>query len=113
VSAFVSSAVFVLALAIRLGSGRLVPSVAAIIGLIGAAVGGVALVRSRRVSTRPAGGSVAISFGIVALVIGGLHASKSAGSIGTGNGLAGAYAAMGLGLASMTLGMLTHARIKR
>jgi hypothetical protein len=70
-----------------IGSGRLVPTVAALVGLIGVVLGGVALTRSaRRVGTGRLG-----------------HSANSAGGFGTGNGLAGAIVAMVVGLISIVL----------
>lgn len=91
-------------LAFNLGSGRLVPTIAAAVGLVGMAVGGAALNRSRHVGTRRTAALVASIFGLFSLVIGGMHAAYAAGGLGTGNGLAGAYVAVGLGLASAILG---------
>jgi Family of unknown function (DUF6223) len=45
---FIPSAMLIAAGEIGIGSGRLLPSVAAVVGLIGVVIGGLALVRSRR-----------------------------------------------------------------
>jgi hypothetical protein len=99
-----------------LGAGRLVPSVAALVGLVGVVLGGLALVRSaRRIGTRTVRrGAVAAGVaGLTSLVVGGLHAANAAGGIGTGSGLAGAIVAIGLGVVSMVLGGLALARFRR
>lgn len=103
-SASILNSVLLAQLAANLGSGRLVPTVAAVIGLVGVAVGGAALNRSRHVGTRRIGALVASALGLFSLAMGGLHAANAAGGLGTGNGLAGAYVAVGLGLASAFLG---------
>ena len=91
-----------------IGFGRLIPSVAALVGLMGVVLGGVALARSA--------GRIGIAAGVaglISVIVGGLHAANSAGGIGTGNGLAGAIVAMVVGLISMVLGGLALARARR
>ena len=83
-----------------IGSGRLIPSVAAVTGLIGVVLGARALARSRsRIDAvswprQAIAGGVA---GLISLSVGGLHAANAAGGVGTGNGLAGAVVAMMMG----------------
>ena len=99
-----------------IGSGRLVPTVAAVVGLIGVVLGGLALARSAgRIGTgNGRRGAIAAGVaGLISVVVGGLHSANSAGGIGTGNGLAGAIVAMVLGLISMVLGGLALARSRR
>jgi hypothetical protein len=101
-----------------IGSGRLVPGVAAVVGLIGVVLGGLALARSGgRIGTSNGNGRrVAIAAGVaglISVVVGGLHSANSAGGFGTGNGLAGAIVAMVVGLISMVLGGLALARSRR
>jgi hypothetical protein len=98
---------------IGIGSGRLLPTVAAVVGLIGVVIGGLALARSRRAGNGRAGAIVAAVLGLISLVIGGLHTANSAGGFGTGNGLAGAIVAIVLGLVDMVLGGLALARSRR
>jgi hypothetical protein len=43
---FISSAMLIAAGGTSIGSGRLVPTVAAVVGLVGAVIGGLALARS-------------------------------------------------------------------
>jgi len=98
-----------------IGSGRLVPTVAAVVGLIGVVLGGSALARSgNRVGTgNSRRGAIATVAGLISVVVGGLHSANSAGGFGTGNGLAGAIAAIVVGLISMVLGGLALARSRR
>ena len=99
-----------------IGSGRLVPTVAAVLGLIGVVLGGLALARTaaRRIGTgNGRRGAIAAGAGLISVVVGGLHSAYSAGGVGTGNGLAGAIVAMVLGLISMVLGGLVLARSRR
>ena len=98
---------------IRIGSGRLLPGVAAVVGLIGVVVGRLALARSRGTGNGLARAIVATVLGLISLVIGGLHATYSAGGFGTGNGLAGAIVAIVLGLVGLVLGGLAVARSRR
>ena len=108
---FIPSAILIAAGGI--GSGRLLPSVAAVGGLIGVVVGGLALARARRTRNGRAGAIVAAVLGLISLVIGGLHAANSAGGFGAGNGLAGAIVAIVLGLVGMVLGGRALARSRR
>lgn len=99
-----------------IGSGRLVPTVAAVVGLIGVILGGVILVRTVGHASGRSGRFGAIAAGMAGLfsaVIGGLHSANSAGGFGTGNGLAGAIVAMVMGLISMVLCglVLTRSRL--
>jgi hypothetical protein len=96
-----------------IGSGRLLPGIAAVAGLIGVAIGGLALARSRRAGNARTAAIVAAVLGLISLAVGGLHAAYSAGGFGTGNGLAGALVAIALGLIGMFLGGLTLARLRR
>ncbi|GAA4798704.1 hypothetical protein GCM10023200_39230 [Actinomycetospora chlora] len=92
----------------ELGVGRTVPSVAAVLGLLGVVVGALAL--ARRVAR--AGSIVALGLGVLAAVVGGLHAANAEGGLGTGNGLAGAVVAVALGLVAAALGVLALARTR-
>jgi hypothetical protein len=108
---FIPSAMLIAADGI--GSGRLMPTIAAVIGLIGVVLGGQVLVRSRRAGNGRAGAIVAAVLGLISFVVGGLHTANSAGGFGTGNGLAGAIVAIVLGLVGMVLGGLALARSRR
>jgi hypothetical protein len=92
---------------------RIAAAVAAVVGLIGAIIGGGALVRSAR-HVGPGNGRrgaiVALVMGTIGLVIGGLVVVTADGGLGTGNGLGGAVVAMVVGIIGMTLGWLALAR---
>jgi hypothetical protein len=103
---FIHSEALTLAASTGIGSGRLVPTAAAVVALIGTVLGGLAL-------ARPGGRRLAIAAGVAGLIglaVGGLHAANSAGGFGTGNGLAGAIVAVTVGLISMALCGLALAR---
>lgn len=113
---FIPSALLIADVGSSIGSGRLVPTVAAVVGLIGAVLGGLALARSTgRIGTgNPRRGAVAAGVtGLISMIVGGLHSANSAGGFGTGNGLAGAIVAMVLGLIAMVLGGVALVRLRR
>lgn len=110
---FIPSAMLIAQVDIGIGSGRLLPTVAAVVGLIGVVIGGLALARARRAGNARAGAIAAAVLGLISLFIGGLHTANSAGGFGTGNGLAGAILAIVLGLIGMVLGGLALARSRR
>jgi hypothetical protein len=95
-----------------LGTGRTVPSVAALLGLISVVIAGLALSRSARRIGRT-GAVMALALGLISAIVGGLHTANSAGGLGTGNGLAGAIVALALGLIGLVLGGLAVARSRR
>jgi hypothetical protein len=95
---------------------RVAASVAVLVGLIAAAIGGRALARSAgRVGN--GGGRrdalVALVMGPIGLVIGGLIVATADGGLGTGNGLGGGIVAMALGLSGIALGGMVLARSRR
>ncbi len=95
---------------------RIAATVAAVVGLIGAVIGGLALARSAgRIGTGNGrrGAIVALVLGPIGLVIGGLVVATADGGLGTGNGLAGGVVAMVVGLIGMALGGLALARARR
>jgi hypothetical protein len=98
---------------------RIAATVAAVVGLIGVVIGGLALARSAsRVGTgngrRGAiGAIVALVMGPIGLVIGGLVVATADGGLGTGNGLGGAVVAMVAGLIGVALGGLALVRSRR
>lgn len=96
-----------------IGSGRLLPTIAAVLALIGVVVGSLALLRSPRGGNGRSGAIVSLFLAAIGLAIGGLHASNSAGGFGTGNGLAGAIVAMVLGLVGVVFSGLALARVPR
>jgi hypothetical protein len=104
---------YVSAAGYEIGSGRLVPTAAAVVGLTSVVIGGLAVARSGRFGSWRAGAVLALVAGLVSAVVGGLHAVNSAGGLGTGNGLAGAVVAVALGLIGMAVGLLALARSRR
>lgn len=95
---------------------RIAASLAALVGLIGAVIGGLAVARSAgRIGTGTGrrGAVVALVLGPIGLVIGGLVVATADGGLGTGNGLAGGIVAMMVGLIGMILGGLALARSRR
>jgi hypothetical protein len=106
--------VYVYAAGYEIGSGRLVPSAAAVVGLVSVVIGGLAVARSGRTGNGPArAGALATVLGLIGASVGGLHAANSAGGLGTGNGLAGAVVAVVLGLIGMAVGGWVLARSRR
>ncbi|KOG37074.1 DUF6223 family protein [Streptomyces resistomycificus] len=99
--------------AYEMSAGRLGAGAAAVLGLIGAVVGWLAL-------TRPAGrfgtGSgrlgviVAMAAGAAGMALGGLVTATASGGLGTGNGLGGALVALVVGLVALVLGGLALTR---
>jgi hypothetical protein len=97
-------------------SKRIVASVAAVVALIGAVIGGLALARSagRSVAGNGRRGAiVALVMGPIGVVIGGLVVATAVGGLGTGNGIAGGIVAMIVGLIGIALGGLALARSRR
>jgi hypothetical protein len=97
----------------EIGTGRLVPTAAAVVGLASVVVGGLAAARSGRSGNARRGGVLALVAGLVSVVVGGVHAANAAGGLGTGNGLAGAVAAVALGAVGAGLGGLVLIRSRR
>jgi Family of unknown function (DUF6223) len=95
---------------------RIAASVAAVVGLIGAVIGALALARSAaRIGTGSGrrGAIAALVMGPIGLVIGGLVVATADGGVGTGNGVAGGIVSMIVGLIGMALGGLALARSRR
>jgi hypothetical protein len=94
---------------------RIAASTAAVVGLIGAVIGGLALARSvRRIGNNGRRGAiVALVLGPIGLVLGGLVVATADGGVGTGNGLAGGVVAIMVGLIGIALGGLALARSHR
>lgn len=99
--------IILLAADFTLGTGRTLPTVAAVVGLIGVVAGGFAFARPGTVAI---GRPLALVCGLISLCVGGLHAAYAAGSFGTGNGLAGAVVAIVLGVVAAALGAFTFTR---
>jgi hypothetical protein len=95
------------------GSGRFVPTAAAVVALGGVVIGALALARANRRSgpgNGRRGAVVALALGLVSAGVAGVHMANSAGGLGTGNGLAGAIIALTLSLSGMAVGGLALAR---
>jgi Family of unknown function (DUF6223) len=95
---------------------RIAASVAAVVGLIGAVIGGLALARpAGRIGAgnRRRAAIVALVMGPIGLVIGGLVVTAADGGLGTGNGLGGGIVAMVVGLIGTALGGMALARSRR
>ena len=95
---------------------RIAASSAALVALIGAVIGGLALARStRRIGSDNGrrGAIVALVLGPIGLIIGGLVVVTADGGLGTGNGLGGGVVAMMVGLIGMAFGGLALARSRR
>jgi hypothetical protein len=97
-------------------SRRLWATSAALMALLGVAIGGLALARPvtrfRTVSARHAA-ILALIVGLVAAVNGGLNVAVANGGPGTGNGVIGGAAAFVLGLIGAAIGVLALARSGR
>ncbi|WP_447006759.1 DUF6223 family protein [Saccharothrix isguenensis] len=97
-----------------IGTGRFVPTAAALVGLVGVVLGASALRSARRPAGNGRVGAIAAGVaGLVALVVGWLHYADSAGGFGTGNGRAGAIVAMVVGVLGVVLGGLALVRSRR
>jgi hypothetical protein len=95
---------------------RLWATAVAVLALVGAVVGGLALARpTSRFGTASGrlGAIVALVAGLIAAVNGGLNLAVANGGPGTGNGVVGGAAALVLGLIAMVLGGLGLARSRR
>ncbi|MEU0564432.1 DUF6223 family protein [Nonomuraea sp. NPDC005983] len=102
--------------AYTLTAGRLWSLVAALLGLVGVVIGGLALARSAgRIGTGNGrnGAVVALGAGLAGAVIGGLVVAAAEGGPGTGYGIVGGYVALVVGLIAMVLGGLALARSRR
>ena len=101
-----------------MSSGRLWSLVAALLGLAGAVIGGLALARSGRIGTGSGrrGAIVALAAGLAGAAIGGMVVAAAAaanGGPGTGYGIVGGFVALVVGLIGMVLGGLALARSRR
>ncbi|MFB7221364.1 DUF6223 family protein [Streptomyces sp. NPDC056227] len=96
--------------------GRLGAAMAALIGLTGLVIGGLALARSvGRISTGNARSRalVALVASLISLALGALVVATADGGLGTGNGLGGGIVALLVGLIGTVLGGLALARSRR
>jgi hypothetical protein len=90
------------------GSGRLGPTITALLGLVAAVLGARALARARRpVDQTPSNlrdhPPAALLLGVVAVLLGGLFLATADGGPGTGNGVVGSAAAIALGVIAIAL----------
>jgi hypothetical protein len=95
--------------AYELSAGRVGAMVAALLGLAGAVVGGLALARPRM----RRGAGAALAAGVVGMVLGGVVVASADGGLGTGNGLGGGVVALGVGAVAACLGGAGLARSRR
>jgi hypothetical protein len=91
---------------------RLWATAAAVLGLIGVVIGGLAL-RPGRIGNGRLGAILSLVMGLVALVNGGLNLAVAKGGPGSGSGILGGVVALVLGLIAMALGGLALARTRR
>ncbi|MCX4474576.1 DUF6223 family protein [Micromonospora sp. NBC_01655] len=99
-----------------MSAGRLGAAVAAVLGLTGVVIGGLALARpTSRFGTGNGrlGATMALAAGLIGMALGGVVVATSDSGIGTGNGRGGAYVALVVGLIAMVLGALALARSRR
>ena len=104
---------------VAMSDGRLGATVAAVIGLVGTVIGGLALARGAGrarsgtdvgVVGRLGRAGVALGLGATAVVLGAVFLVTADGGLGTGNGLGGAIVALALGVIASVLGGLARAR---
>jgi hypothetical protein len=101
--------------AYTLTAARLWATAAALVGLVGAIIGGLALARSvRRIGNGERKRAVvALVAGLIAMVGGAVNLAVADGGPGTGNGVVGGALALVLGLLGLVLGGLVVARSRR
>jgi len=100
-----------------MGSGRVGPTLAAMIGLIGTVIAGRALTRTNHRTdsdsevgaNREHSAATALALGAVSLVLGGMFLAAADGGPGTGNGVVGSCAALLLGPIAIVLGWRARA----
>ena len=92
-----------------LTSGRIGPTVVAVLALVGAVLGVLALTRKAGRS----GALWALVLGLVGAALGVVFAVSADGGLGTGNGLGGAIVATMLGVLAVVLGGIGLARSRR
>ncbi|GAB3839169.1 hypothetical protein GCM10029963_06090 [Micromonospora andamanensis] len=96
---------------LTMSAGRLGSTVAALLGLAGVIIGGLALAHPRGGETRR--GAIALAAGTAALALGALVVVTSDSGIGTGNGRGGGYVALVVGLIAVVVGGVAVARSRR
>ena len=91
--------------AYALTAGRFWSLVAALIGLAGVVVGGLALARpASRIGTRRRGAIAALAAGLAGVIIGGFVVAGADGGPGSGSGIVGGFLAVVIGLIGTALG---------
>ncbi|MEV0331306.1 DUF6223 family protein [Nocardia sp. NPDC050717] len=108
-AASVSTATPIAADVYDLSAGRLGASSAAVLGLAGVVIGGLALARAGSAGRA----TVALVAGLLALAVGVVVAVTADGGLGTGNGLGGAFVAILVGAIAAVLGALALRRARR
>jgi hypothetical protein len=98
--------------AYTLTGDRVVATAAAFVALAGALLGGLALARPTNRSAKWTA-VAALAAGGVGIVAGALVVGTADGGPGTGNGIVGGYAALGLGLTAALLGGIALTRSRR
>ncbi len=95
--------------------GRLWSLVAALLGLAGVVIGGMALRSAGRIGNGNGrnGATVALVVGLTGTAIGGLVVAAADGGPGTGYGMVGGVMAVVVGLIAVVLGGLALARARR
>jgi hypothetical protein len=103
-----------------MSAGRLGAVVAALIGVTGLVLGGLALARSTRRADAGAGAGstrsravAALVAGLTGMALGALVVATADGGLGTGNGLGGGIVALLVGLGAVVLGGLALTRSRR
>ena len=101
-----------------MGSGRLGPTITALLGLAATVLGARAFARARRPADRISSGApdhqpTAFLLGLSAVLLGGLFLAAADGGPGTGNGVVGSAAAIVLGSIAIGLDRLTATRRSR
>lgn len=91
-----------------MGSGRLGPTITALLGLAAAVLGARALARARRPAGRISTDTrdqrpTALLLGLLAVLLGGVFLAAADGGPGTGNGVVGSAAAIVLGSIAIAL----------
>ncbi|NKY34957.1 hypothetical protein HGA13_18040 [Nocardia speluncae] len=93
-------------------SGRLGPTLTALMGLLGLIAGVLALVRAIGSRGGKKQAIIALVLGTGSLALGALFAAQADGGPGTGNGIVGAWLAMLLGVLGLTLAVSALVRTR-
>jgi hypothetical protein len=96
--------------AVSVPGGRVGPTIAALVGVVGVVIGWRTLRRHGRFSSRP---TTVVGIGVATVVAGVTFLVLADGGPGTGNGVVGSSAAVTLGLIAMVLGALARTRRER